>query len=52
MWHTVIGFLVVHPSLAQAHVPGVTVLGKQFVNQIADPLHQRNPAENPSAPMP
>ena len=35
MWHAVIGFLVVHPSHAQAPVPGLTVvaIGKQFVNQ-------------------
>ena len=33
VWHAVIGFLVVHPSHAQAHVPGLTVFGKQLVDQ-------------------
>ena len=33
VWHAVIGFLVVHPSHAQALVPGLTVFGKQLVDQ-------------------
>ena len=33
MWHPVIGFLVVHSSHAQALVPGLTVFGKQLVDQ-------------------
>ena len=33
VWHAVIGFVVVQPSHAQALVPGLTVFGKQFVDE-------------------
>ena len=33
VWHAVIDFLVVYPSNAQALVPGLTVFGKQLVDQ-------------------
>ena len=48
MWHAVIGFLVVHPSHAQALVPGLTVFGKQLVDQQLI-LCSKDSVDNPSA---